>query len=59
MYTGRLLFFLGAGLMFVGFGLYMMDNVWAGTIFAITGLVVLMIGFTILRLHLSVQLRRR
>jgi len=59
MYTGRLMFFLGAGLMFIGFGLYMMDNVWAGTIFAIAGATVLLIGLTILRLHLSVQLRKR
>lgn len=52
MATGRMLFFIGASLFFIGIGLCMTDQALFGVIMMSSGAVLILIGFTILRLHI-------
>ncbi|MCL1984480.1 MAG: hypothetical protein FWG58_03675 [Methanomassiliicoccaceae archaeon] len=53
----RMIFMFGAMLIFLGIGMYMMDLRTAGGISAAVGVAVMVVGLTILRLHLRLWLK--
>ena len=59
MSTGRMFFFMGAALAFIGMGVIMMEYAVPGVLLLAAGIFVIMIGFAILKLHISVNFRKR
>lgn len=55
----RMLFFFGAAIALIGLGLIMMDQRFAGMLLLVIAVAVVIICFTILRLHAAVSFRQR
>ena len=62
MYTrarGRMLFFFGAALVFIGMGFCLLDQEAFGIVMMVAGVFLMIIGLTILRFHLVMEFRKK
>lgn len=55
----RMLFYLGAALAFIGLGVIVMGYNLAGALILIAGISLIVISFTILKFHGTMNLKRR
>ena len=55
----RLMVFFGAALVLMGVGAWSMDHVLPGVILMIIGVSLVVIGFTIVKLHLMLALKKK
>jgi len=55
----RVIFFAGVMLMMIGYGIYLMGHKMPGAVIMVTGLPAMMIGFTIIVMHLFVDFKKK
>ena len=54
-----MMLFLGAALALMGIGVYSMGHMWPGIIMMITGVAMVVIGFTIVKFYLMLSFRKK